>query len=195
MKVKIGFWVFVSILLICGGFSVSAQQNSAPASIIWDHYATGARNFIAGTIPDADITRIVQAGIRAPSAANRQPWRFTVVQNAALAKKIVPQNMDGNVIIVISAQGDGKTNGSQIFDCGLAIQSMYLAAQAMGYGSRIYTGPIDSLNKNLKTDLSLPDGSNAVALVRIGKVNANPPDAVSAASSRKDAADLVTYKK
>jgi len=185
------------LTMILGGLqTVCAQQNSGadsgPASVIINHYA--ARNFTAGAIPAADLDRIIQAGIRAPSARNLQPWHFTVVQNQNLAKKMVSDIVDGNVLIVVSASGDGKTNGVQILDCALAVESIYLAAQALGYGSRIYTGPMDSLNKNLKAELSLPSGHSAVALVRVGKVQGGV-DAVSAASSRKKVEEVVTYKK
>ncbi|MDR2476347.1 MAG: nitroreductase family protein [Treponema sp.] len=184
----------VLVLFLFAAFCVLpafAQQNPNPAGSILNHYA--ARNFASGAIPRTDLELIVQAGIRAPSANNRQPWHFTVVQNLNLAKQIVPQTVDGNALIVISAAGDGKTNGREILDCALATESIYLAAQALGYGSRIYTGPMDALNKSLKNDLGLPNGYNAVALVRVGKIDAKP-DAVSAASSRKAADSLVTYK-
>ena len=193
MKRKAKISIFITVLIIFGSLAVHAQQNSAAVSAILNHYA--AKNFVAGVIPDSDLNSIIQAGLRAPSAVNRQPWHFTVVQNAALAKKIVSQNDDGNVLIVVSAQGDGKTNNVQILDCALAVQSIYLAAQALGYGSRIYTGPIDSINKNFKADLSLPNGHNAIALIRVGKIKEPAPDAVSAASSRKSASDMVTFKK
>jgi nitroreductase len=188
----------LSMVILLGGLqTVCAQQNSgkadsSPAGVIINHYA--ARNFVEGAIPAADLDRIIQAGIRAPSARNFQPWHFTVVQNQNLAKKMVSDNADGNVLIIVSASGDGKTNGVQILDCALAVESIYLAAQALGYGSRIYTGPMDSLNKNLKADLSLPSGHSAVALVRVGKVQGGV-DAVSAASNRKKTDEMVTYKK
>jgi nitroreductase len=170
---------------------VFSQQNSAAANLILNHYA--ARNFAEGAIPSPDLDTIVRAGIRAPSAANRQPWHFTVVQNLDLQKQIVPASVSGNALIVVSAQGDGKTNGVQILDCALAVQSIYLAAQALGYGSRIYTGPMDTVNNRLKTQLGLPSGHSAVALVRVGRLQGQV-DAVSAASSRKNAEELVTYK-
>jgi nitroreductase len=182
--------VALSAALILG-LPVFAQQNADPAGAIINHYA--AKDYAEGAIPRADLDRIVQAGINAPSAVNRQPWHFTVVQNLALAKKMVSNVVDGNVLIIVSAQGDGKTNGGQILDCALAVQSIYLAAQALGYGSRIYTGPMDNLNKNLKAELGLPSGHSAVGLVRVGKVQ-KQVDAISAASSRKKATDLVTYK-
>jgi nitroreductase len=168
-----------------------AQQSPGAAGSIISHYA--ARDFVAGAVNRADLDLIVQAGIRAPSANNRQPWNFTVVQNQNLAKQLVSGIVDGNVLIVVSAEGDGKTNGRQILDCGLAVESIYLAAQALGYGSRIYTGPMDTLNSRYKADLALPGGYSGVALVRVGRVQAGV-DAVSAASSRKAADSLVTYK-
>jgi len=181
--------IIIALAVFCAG-SAFAQQSANPTGVITGHYATNA--FIAGAIPKADLDQIIRAAVRAPSARNAQPWHFTVVQNLTLAKKMVAQTVDGNVIIVVSAPGDGRTNGTEILDCALAVQSVYLAAQALGYGSRIYTGPMNELNKNLKTELGLPSGHSAVALVRIGKVE--KLDAVSGASSRKSADSLVTYK-
>jgi nitroreductase len=181
------FVLFLALMVL----PVFGQQNSAAADAMTNHYA--ARNFITGDIPAADLDRILRAGIRAPSANNRQPWYFTVVRTPDLAKRIVPQHVDGNVLIVISGEGDGKTNGRVILDCALATESIYLAAQALGYGSRIYTGPMDALNRGLKAELGLPGGYSAVALVRIGRVQGGA-DAVSAASSRKAQDTLVNYK-
>jgi hypothetical protein len=53
---------------------------------------------------------------------------------------------------------------------------------------------MNNLNSNLKAELSLPAGHSAVALVRVGKVQGTV-DAVSAASSRKKAEEIVTYKR
>ena len=171
---------------------LTAQQNADKAATITNHYAT--RNFAAGTIPAADLEIIVQAGIRAPSARNLQPWHFTVVQNPVLTKKIIAGCDEGNVLIIVSAQSDTKANNADVLDCALAVQSIYLAAQALGYGSRIYTGPVDNFNKNLKAEITLPKGHSAVAIVRVGKIKEPAPDAVSAASRRKSASEVVTYK-
>jgi nitroreductase len=182
--------VIMSVLaVLCANF-LFAQQTQNSTGVITGHYA--ARSFITGSIPKADLDQIILAAVRAPSARNAQPWHFTVVQNLALAKKMVPQTVEGNVLIVVSAAGDGRTNGVEILDCALAVQSVYLAAQALGYGARIYTGPMNDLNRNLKGELGLPNGHSAVALVRIGKVD--KADAVSGASPRKSVDSVVTYK-
>jgi nitroreductase len=182
---------FVVLLISCVSFLPAQNRNDPAISTILNHFA--ARNYSSAAVTKAEIDLIVQAGIRAPSAANRQPWNFIVVENQALAKKLIPQVTDGNIIIVVCAAGDGKTNGPVILDCGLAVQSMYLAAQALGLGSRIYTGPIDTINRNFKGDLGLPENINAIAAIRIGKLPANV-DVVSSASQRNSADRIVTYK-
>ncbi|MDR3145438.1 MAG: nitroreductase family protein [Treponema sp.] len=171
------------------GLSGLGAQEAKAASIL-NHYA--ARNFIAGAVNRTDLEIILRAGVRAPSANNRQPWQFTVVQNQDLAKQIVSNIVDGNVLIIISGP-EAQSSGRVILDCALATESIYLAAQALGYGSRIYTGPMDTINRSLKTALGLPADYSAVALVRVGQVQSNT-DAVSAASSRKDFNAVVNYK-
>ncbi|MDR2102386.1 MAG: nitroreductase family protein [Treponema sp.] len=185
--------IFVLGVFFLGGFSLPAADNNDQALAgITNHYA--ARNFIAGAVSRADLDRILLAGVRAPSAGNRQPWHFTVVQNGALSQQIVPNMPEGNLLIIISG-ADGQTNSRVVLDCALATESIYLAAQALGLGSRIYTGPIDAFNRNapLKAELGLPNGYSAVALVRVGQVQPGI-DGVSAASSRQNMNSLVNYK-
>ena len=189
MKKSILFFCFV---LMMGISFVSAQTADNPAlKPILNNF--GARNYADGAVTKAELDLIIQAGIRSPSASNRQPWFFTVVQNQTLAKEIVPQVSDGNILIIVSAAGDGRTNGAVILDCGLAVQSIYLAAQALGLGSRIYTGPMNTINSRFKADLGIPEDRNAVALVRIGRLPAGV-DAASSASPRNSADRMVTYK-
>ena len=185
--------ILVGMFLLALAVSLlSAQTANNPAlKPIIDNFSP--RNFASGAVTRAELDLIVQAGIRAPSAGNRQPWHFTVVQDQALARRLVPQTTEGNVLILISAQGDGRTNNVQILDCALATQSIYLAAQALGLGSRIYTGPVDNINRNFKSELGLAANHSVVALVRIGRLPAGT-DAVSSASARNNADRMVTYK-
>ena len=184
------------IILILCIFSIVAaiaftQDNAAIRTII-HHYS--ARNFLSGAISQSDLDKIVQAAVNTPSARNQQPWHFTIVTNTNLAKRIISNVNDGNVLFVISAAGeDGKVRSDFILDCALAAQTVYLAAQALGLGSRIYTGPVNDVNKDLKSALSLPRGHSVVVIVRIGKVP--PIDAISAASARNKPESMVTYKK
>jgi nitroreductase len=181
--------IFAGALTIAVSGLNAADVDTKAVGVITGHYAP--RVFAEGAIDASDLDQIIAAAVRAPSARNRQNWHFTVVRNQQLARRIVSNIAEGNVLIIVSAPGDGKTNGDDILDCGLATQSIYLAAQALGFGSRIYTGPIDTVNARLKGELGLPARHNAVALVRIGRL---PADAVTAASSRKAPDSVVSYK-
>jgi nitroreductase len=175
------FLVFTVVLT--GG---AAQE--AAISVILNNF--GARTYAPGTIPKTDLDKIVSAGVRAPSASNKQPWHFTVISTPALVKKIMGDSVDGNAVIIVSAEA-GNRNAP--FDCALATESIYLAAQALGYGSRIYASPLNAVNGNLKNELGIPKEFNAVAVVRVGRLPPNV-DGVSSASPRKSATSIVTYK-
>ncbi|MDR1316248.1 MAG: nitroreductase family protein [Spirochaetales bacterium] len=166
----------------------SAVVNSGALATITQNYA--ASKFVAERITEDELNPVLQAGVRSPSARNRQPWHFTVVRgDAELAGGIIPNITAGNVIIVISGEG-ADTDKSVVLDCALATQNIYLAAQALGLGSRIYTGPIDTVNAKYRESLGLPGGYSAVALVRIGRIE--PVDALSAASSRKNPDGMIS---
>ncbi len=166
-------------------------QNIDPLGFITRSFS--ASQFVAGDIPQADLAKIVNAGVLAPSAMNRQPWRFTVVRNKELASKIIARMPDGNVVIVISVQGNAEKKPDLYLDCALAAENIYLAAQALGYGSRIYTGPVRSIKDDLKESLGIRTKDSVIALVRVGRLRSDV-DAVSSASKRKSADTMVFYK-
>ena len=90
-------------------------------------------------------------------------------------------------IIVYMNESTSSPNPS--FDCGLAVQNMYIAAASLGYGAKIISSPTRSLNgadhdaicQKLGVDPSL----TAVAVLLIGKP-AGDVDGVSGASTRAD---------
>jgi nitroreductase len=181
------------IVVAAQGFLAAQQSGNAGLDVILRNFA--ASQWAAGNIPDADVQQIVNAGVRTPSAMNRQPWKFTVVRTKSLADRIVSRMPDGSILIVISTDTDIAKNPNVLIDCGLATENIYLAAQALGYGSRIYTGPIRDMVKDtkLRADLGLGTKWTPTAVVRIGKL-APGVDAVSSASRRKSAGDVVEYK-
>jgi nitroreductase len=184
MKRLFVVFVFFMAVLLNG----VAEETGDAGSVILNNF--GAMSYAPGAIPKADIEKIVMSGVRAPSASNKQPWRFTVVSTPSLAKKIISDLPDGNALIIVSADSSVR---DAAFDCALATENIYLAAQALGYGSRIYASPLNAINGSLKKELGIPQEFNAVAVVRVGKLAPNV-DAVSGASSRKNANSIVTYK-
>ena len=181
--------------LLCVGFTnlFAQQRNDAAYNIIKNNIS--ASKFVEGTVASADIEAIIAAGVSAPSASNAQPWKFVVVQTPDLIKDTVTDKNvpKGNIAIVVYADGDVKTNGNTTLDCGLAVQNIFLAAQALGYGSRIYSGTVATINKSLKSKFGIPASGNAIAVIRVGKITSRA-DAVASPSTRKGTGTLVTYK-
>ncbi len=52
------------------------------------HTRRSVRDFSPDPVPPGILERIVEAAAQAPSGANRQPWRFVIVTDPAVKKKI-----------------------------------------------------------------------------------------------------------
>ena len=185
MKNKI-IVVIVATLTLAG---LSAQNNQGDiAGFIQSTYST--KSFISAPVSDADLETILQCGIKAPSARNSQRWKFTVVRDMGLARKVISNSTEGNVLIIVSGQAKNQPSVDVVFDCALATQNMYLAAQGLGLGAHIYSDAVTNINKNLKEALMIPKGYDAIAVLRIGNKDGRV-DATSAASKRKDYGEIV----
>lgn len=149
------------------------------------------RNYTTEPVTDQQLDLILQCGIKAPSARNNQPWKFTVIKDEPTMKEAINNVTAGNVLIIVSGV-ESQAGTTPDFDCGLATENMFAAAHGLGLGARIYGGP--SGNINSKRDLfQIPAGYKAVVVLRIGNVDKNV-DAVSAATPRKKAEEIVNYK-
>jgi len=86
--------------------------------------------------PDAR-RRSLEAGRVSGSSANKQQWRFIVVESEQKREQLselvyVSGNVQGaKFIVVVAVQGGGPTS----FDGGRAVQNMMLAAWSEGIGS------------------------------------------------------------
>jgi nitroreductase len=74
-------------------------------------------SFDESPIPEADLLRILQAGLQAPSGYNLQPWRFIVVRNPEQKKKLRAASFnqakveEASVMIVACGDADGWRSG------------------------------------------------------------------------------------
>ncbi|HEV2463935.1 MAG TPA: nitroreductase family protein [Acidobacteriaceae bacterium] len=68
-------------------------------------------------IPDADLKKILEAGLSAPSGYNMQPWRFIVVRTDDQKKRLraasfnQPKVEEASAVIVACGDADGWRNG------------------------------------------------------------------------------------
>lgn len=166
-------WLFV---FFCAAFSTPVYAQNT----VMDNILTRAsvRSYQNKAVEDEKITQILKAAMAAPSALNRQPWRFIVVKDAALkselAKNLPNAKMaeQAPVAIVVcgdmdkTAKGDAKEFWVQ--DVSAATQNLLLAAHSLELGA-VWTGlyPTDRAQTAAKI-LNLPENLIAFALIPVG---------------------------
>ena len=127
------------------------------------------------------IERLLEAARLAPSASNRQEWRFVVVtdsaRRAALAQAANNQKFvaEAPVVIAACAETDGHVMrcGQPCYpiDVAIAIEHIALQAVAEGLGTcwigAFYEDPVKEI-------LGIPEGVRVVELLTVGYPASSP---------------------
>jgi nitroreductase len=187
MRVKLTLLV---VALFAASKLFSQISGNCVADVILSGYSE--RAYTSAPVTDQQLDLILKCGVKAPSARNLQPWRFTVIKDETAMKEIINNVVPGNVLIVVSGK-ESQGGTTPDFDCGLATESMFVAAHSLGLGARIYGSPAGNINSK-KELYQIPSGYKAVVVLRIGNIDKSV-DAVSAASPRNKAEEIVNYKK
>lgn len=152
-----------------------------------------AAGFSDKAVTKDELNKVLKAGLKAPSAQNAQPWHFTAVTKQDTKEKIVSGLSAGSALIIVSAPIVNQTNGGDSnLESGLAAESMYIAAQALGLGAHLYTAPVNTVNDSLKEELRIPEDYEAYVILAVGHIE-NLADSISGASPRSNLSDFVTY--
>ena len=172
------------------------------------HSRRSIRQYKDTPVPDEVLNKVLEAARWAPSWANTQCVRYVIVRNAETKLKLAEALARGNpateaiktapLVIVACAEmkkaGYYKGNASTekgdwyMFDTGIAMQNLALAAHALGLGT-VHAGYITDYKK-VKEALELPEGVEVVEMTPLGY-----PAAVGNAPPRKDLAEIVFYEK
>jgi nitroreductase len=155
------------------------------------------RKYKSDPIPDDVLNRILEAGRIAPSAKNIQPWRFIVIKDPELKKKIGKASRDqtwiadADVILVgciLEKIAWGRLGGymsSGPVDLAIALEHMILAAANEGLGT-CWIGAF--VEKDVKSILQVPDDVKIIALTPIGYPAEEPED-----RGRKELKEIISY--
>ncbi|HOJ12605.1 MAG TPA: nitroreductase family protein [Clostridiales bacterium] len=155
------------------------------------------RNYSTREVEEEKLNRVLEAARLAPSANNRQNWRFIVVRDEELRKKMTEasfgQQFVGGAPVVIVACG---TDPSGVMRCGqyrytidlsIAVSYMTLEAYEQGLGT-CWIGSFDE--GMVKKLLNIPDTVRAVAITPLGYPAESP-----APRPRKSLSEIVCYDK
>jgi len=102
------------------------------------------RRFAAKPLPEETVLAILNAGRRAQSAKNTQPWHFIAVQEKETLKQLSDLgewagHLAGAALGVAVVTPHPDTRFSVMFDAGQAAAYMQLAAWELGVGSCLAT--------------------------------------------------------
>lgn len=182
-------------LLLIAILAAGQLKGQVAGNYVIDAILSGysVKNYTSEPVTDQQLDLILKCGIKAPSASNRQPWKFTVIRDDSTMKEIINNVVPGNVLIIVSGVESQQGGSTPDFDCGLATHSMFVAAGGLGLGARIYGSPVRNINLRREV-YQIPVGYKAVMVLRIGNIE-KAVDAVSGASARKMPEEVINYRK
>jgi nitroreductase len=131
------------------------------------------REFDDRAIEGTDLDRILEAGRRAPSSRNAQPWDFVVVTHRPALKALATVWRGGDhiarataaVALVGPNPPDPHVRERHAFDLGQAAMSMMIAAADLGIGSCHSAVGDQALARTL---LGFPDDRECVIILSMG---------------------------
>ena len=134
------------------------------------------RKYEARQIEPATREKLLTAAMQAPSAVNKQPWHFVVIDDSAILKRIPDVHrharMAADAPLAVLVCGDENlvhTRGYLPQDCAAATENLLLAAHALGLGGvwcGVYSQP--EREQGFRELLGVPEHIVPFALVALG---------------------------
>ena len=137
------------------------------------------RKYTDQPIPQDICRTIIEAGLKAPTAANRQEIHITVTAGSDPVNQEIqndmnpnaPVNFYYNAPVVFYLSGPDAFKWSAV-DAGIAVQNMHLAAADLGLGSVILGCMEATLNGEKKAEyakkLAFPEGHSYLIALAVG---------------------------
>ncbi len=132
------------------------------------------REFTAEPVPSDLLEQIIRAGIWAPSGLNNQPWRFVIIRDHEIIKKLAALTHYAHIVQAAPALIAVYLDQEKMYDsvkdhqaAGACIQNMLLAAHALGLGT-VWLGQILKNKDRVNVVLQLSDRYDLMAILAIG---------------------------
>ena len=173
---KIFIFACVATMLAACTQQPAVMENQAIKTILT---RVSVREFTGEKISDAQIDTLLRAAMSAPSAINKQPWAFIVVNDEDLIAKLgeaLPYSRCSNhPAVAIIPCGDlskaipGEMGAFWVNDVSAATENLLLAAHSMGLGA-VWTGLHPDMNRAalVQQILGLPEHIIPLCVVPVG---------------------------
>lgn len=189
MKTSYFLNIVLAAALVCVGIRLATQSpkeaatGTNKAAIVYDQIMTrtSVRSYTSQHVEPGKIDTLLHAAMAAPSAVNRQPWRFVVVEDTttlnAIATTTPNARMAAQAPLAIVVCGDMNSYQADedvlrqfwIQDASAATENLLLAAHALGLGA-VWTGlyPSEERCDAIAQLLSLPENITPLCTIVIG---------------------------
>ena len=174
---RIKSFLLISVLVLMSGISVAQTEINPTLETIFNR--TSIRSYSDQKVEKDQIMTLLKAGMSAPSAVNKQPWEFIVIDDKDLMGKIGDEFKNAGMVkkasCAIIVCGDmnltlgGDVQEFWVQDCSAATENILLAAHSLGLGAvwcGIYPGK-ERIEK-LSNLLSLPENIIPLNIIPIG---------------------------
>ena len=178
------FKKLLPIVMLCMGITnIVLAQNTKENTSTKDAITTilnrkSVREFTGKMLTNETLDTLAKAGMAAPSAMNKQPWVFILINDRKtlnlMADSLLSAKMlykAGGAIVVC---GDQKKNiaGNELFwveDCAAASQNILIAVESLEMGA-VWTGvfPDNKKMATIRTILEIPSDVIPLNVIAIG---------------------------
>lgn len=146
---------------------------------------TSIRKFKQQPVEKEKVETMLRAAMAAPTAMNKQPWHFVVVDDKQVLDQLAGPGRRGDMLrnapLAIAVCGDmtkaieGDARDFWIEDTSAAMENLLLAAHALGLGA-VWTGcyPIQQRCEETRSVLGLPETIVVMGVAVIGYPDEQP---------------------
>ena len=167
-----------------------ANQDRDPLNLIFGRRSI--RRYQDRAIEPDKVEALLRAAMAAPSAVAKDPWRFVVLQDKAVLKRVSEGLRNGRFLaeaalgIVVCGDPSAAHDRQESYmlqDCSAAIENILIAAQALGLGACwLGVHPRPARIAFMREALGIPESITPISGIAIGY-----PAEAKAARSRYDA--------
>jgi nitroreductase len=147
------------------------------------------RRFKKERVPPNLLKEVLEAARWAPSARNSQPWRFIIIVDEDLKKRVANATTAGKFLaeapLGIAVAVNTRATRHPAEDGAAATMNILLAAHALGLGACWIGSYGSSYEEEVKRILGVPEGWALLSIIALGYPDERP------VSSRLDLKDLV----
>jgi nitroreductase len=124
-------------------------------------------------LTDREVKSLLEAGMAAPSANNRQPWHFVAVTDRSTLKALADLHPYGKMLsgaaLAITVCGDPSISDWWVQDCSAATENILIAAAGLGLGG-VWLGCYGRPEREqaIRDVLGIPKNLAVLCMISIG---------------------------